>query len=344
MKENITIVDIAKEAGVSISTVSRVITGNAKVSSEKKEKIQEIIRKYDFQPNALARGLINTQTGLLGVLTADIRNPFYSTMFVSCEQAAVEMGYNLLLFNSFSDRIKEFELLDKLYRQRVDGIILIGGAVDDAVSDAEYAERINAINKKIPVVATGHLDGADCRRINIDETRAMEIVMERIARNEALNRISFIGGSSNVRTSLELHECFRRMHDKLGLKYNPSFELAEAGYNDEGGYKAMNSLLGGKYEKEIPNVVIAINDFSAMGIVRSITEHGYKIPEDISVISFDDTYLCQIVEPKLTAVTYNYRSFGQKIVSTLINLIQKKSVPEETIITPALVERGSVSD
>ena len=135
----ITIYDIAKEAGVSPATVSRVLTKNAKVRPENRQKVEALIAKYNFKPNVLAKGLADTRTKTIGVLAADIRNPYYAALFVACEQAAREAGYTVVLYNSLGKTENEVELLGKLQEQKVDAIIQLGGRVDDLASRIEYA-------------------------------------------------------------------------------------------------------------------------------------------------------------------------------------------------------------
>ena len=114
----ITIYDIAKEAGVSPATVSRVLTKNAKVRPEKREKVEALIAKYNFKPNVLAKGLADTRTKTIGVLAADIRNPYYAALFVACEQAAREAGYTVVLYNSLGKTENEVELLGVIITDR----------------------------------------------------------------------------------------------------------------------------------------------------------------------------------------------------------------------------------
>ncbi len=337
MQKNITIVDIAKEAGVSISTVSRVLTGNARVKEEKKQRIQQIINKYDFHPNMLARGLINTKTHVIGILCADIRNPYYAALCVTCEQAANENGYNIMLCNSFGDRLKEFELLDNLARQRVDAIILLGGAADDLVTDHEYAEKVNTISDQIPVVITGRLDGTPCSRINIDATEAMTQVMNYISTIPSFKKIAFAGGRSDVIFTVGLRACFRKMLRQLKLEYIPEFDVTNLHYDETGGLEAMDTILShGK-----PDVVICVNDFTAVGVLKSLSNHHLKVPQDISVISFDDTFISTLTTPHLTSISYNYVEFGNQLIESAINLINGKSAAAETLIHTTLVIRDS---
>ena len=135
--KNVTIYDIAKESGVSPATVSRVLTNNAKVSEEKRERVQQVIDKYNFKPNVLAKELSNARRQVIGMITADIRNPFYSELFVACEEVADQRGYTLLVCDGFSDRSREKRQLTKLANEKVDAVIQIGGAVDDLVTALE---------------------------------------------------------------------------------------------------------------------------------------------------------------------------------------------------------------
>lgn len=337
MAKGITIVDIAREAGVSIATVSRVLTGKARVSEKKKRVIQDLIQKYDFQPNLLARGLITSATHIIGVLAADVRNPYYASLFIACEQIANDLGYNMLLCNSFSDRVKEFELLDSLDRQRVDAIILIGGAVDSLETDREYAEKVRQLSERIPIVITGALEGAGCTQVNIDAAQAMSLVMQHIAKKPTFQKIAFAGGSQDVIFTAMLRSHWKRMLAEQGLCYYPEFDVTSPYYNENGGYAAMTEIM----QHGKPDVVIAINDFTAVGVLKAVREQGLRIPEDIALISFDNTYLATAVQPQLTSVGYNYMQFGNALVSAAVQMINGIACPAETLIEPCLIARGS---
>ena len=175
---SITIYDIAREAGVSPATVSRVLTNNVNVRKEKKERVLSLIEKYNYKPNALARGLADMRRNVIGIIAADIRNPYYARVFVACEQAARERGYTVLLCNSFGELEVEVQQLEKLEEQRVDAIIQIGGRVDDLQSNIEYVEKVNRLTNTIPIIIGGKLDGTDCYQVRIDAMAAMDLLME----------------------------------------------------------------------------------------------------------------------------------------------------------------------
>lgn len=333
----ITIYDIAKEAGVSASTVSRVITNSANVRKEKKEKVQALIDKYNFKPNALAKGLADTKTRTIGVLAADIRNPFYASLFVECENAARAVDYTVVLCNSLGEMAKEVELLGKLQEQKVDAIIQIGGRADDLVSKVEYVELINQIMAKIPVVVTGKLDGTRCHVVRIDAMKAMEILMEHLL-ELGHEKIALIGGRKDVLSTFEKHQRYKQILKEHMIEFDPELVAEDGGYDFETGYRQMNEML----DKEVrPTAVIAINDFSAMGVMRSINEHGLSIPQDISVVSYDNTYMAEMAMPKLTSVDYNYEEYGRKLIDTAIAMIEERKTGQIRMVTPTLVIRGS---
>ena len=331
--KSITIYDIAKEAGVSASTVSRVLTNSANVRSEKKEKVLALIEKYNFKPNVLARGLADTKTRTIGVLAADVRNPYYASLFVACENAARDKDYTVVLCNSLGETEKEVDLLGKLQEQKVDAIIQLGGRGDDLASNIEYVELINQIMAKTPVVVTGKLDGTRCHVVRIDAMKAMEILMEHLL-ELGHKKIALIGGRKDVLSTFEKHQKYKQILKENMIEFDPELIAEDGGYNFETGYEQMNKML----DKGIrPTAVVAINDFSAMGVMRSINEHGLRIPQDISVVSYDNTYMAEMAMPKLTSIDYNYEEYGRKLIDTTTAM----KAGQLRMVTPTLVVRES---
>lgn len=333
----VTIYDIAREAGVSPSTVSRVLTNKVKVNQEKRDIICKIMEKYDFKPNALARSLADTKSNTIGIITADVRNPFYAQIFVACEVAARRAGYIVILCNSLGETEQEEQLLTQMQEQRVDAIIQLGGRGDDLVSNSAYVELANRLIKTTPLIVSGKLDGADVYQVQIDAVKAMESIMEYLIRLKH-TKIAMIGGRMDVLSTYEKRQTYLKVLEKHKIKPVKSFMRDNGEYSYEAGYQSMNELLSGT---EIPTAVIAINDFSATGIIRSIIEHGYRIPQDISVVSYDNTYMASFLIPKLTSVDYNYEAFGEKLVQTAISASKKENIPKLQFIEPTLVIRES---
>jgi len=332
----VTIYDIAKEAGVSTATVSRVLTKRANVNQKKREKIEALIEKYDYRPNALARGLSDTKSKVIGIITADIRNPFYAETFVACELAAKEAGYTVLLCNSFGITEVEENQLDMLQQQQVDVIIQLGGRADDLFSDLRYVEKVNNLTKYIPMVISGKLDGTPCYQVRIDAKKAAELLLEHLI-EMGHEKIVFIGGRKNVISTYEKYQRYQKIFKKYKIDFDED-DFIEGNYDYDTGYISMNSVFERKY---LPTAVIAINDFSAAGVVRSINEHGYSIPDDISVVSYDNAYISNLLMPKLTSIDYNYEVFGKELVETAISAAKGKPKVLVQRIIPTLVIRES---
>jgi LacI family transcriptional regulator len=337
-RERVSIYRIAKEAGVSPATVSRVLTHNANVSDEKRIKVEELIQKYDFSPNAMARGLSSTQSKFIGLLVPDIRNPFYATLAVECERAANEKGYILMLCNSMNNMELEEYHLQKMFEQRVDALILMGGKVDELVSDREHVEKMNQIADSTPVVITGKLDGSYCYQVNIDEAQATDCLMEYLISNGHRN-ICIMGGRKDVNSTHAKRERYASSLKKYGIPFKKDYVIETQGYSLESGFEAMNQLFDSNIE--LPSAVIAINDFTALGIVQSIRQHAYRIPEDISVVSFDNTFIADSCTPRLTSMGYSYDKFGNVLVETAIAACEGKTPLKLQLIPPELVIRES---
>ena len=332
----ITIYDIAKGAGVSASTVSRVLTGNAAVRSDKKERINSIIKKYNFRPNALAKGLSDTSTKTIGIIAADVRNPYYSALFVACEVAAEKAGYNVSLANSLGVKEREQSQLDLLLQQRVDVIIQMGGRVDDLITDDTYAEKIRDVCRTTPVVVTGKLDKTPVHSVIIDDAKGMSLVMEHLI-GLGHRKIALVGGEMRVNSTFLKYQKYREILAKYGIKENGEY-VVNGTYDPESGYEATNKILE---LSDRPTAIIAINDFAASGALRSIREHKLHVPRDISVVSFDNTYITDLVMPKLTSVDYNYDEYGKILVEIATRAAEGNDAEAITMIDPGLVLRDS---
>jgi len=332
----VTIYDIAREAGVSAATVSRVLTNNANVRSEKKKKVLEIMEKHHFKPNALARGLVNTRRKVIGIIAADVRNPFYADLYVACEIAAKKAGYTAFLCNLLPDREEESRLLTMLQEQQVDAVIQFGGRVDDMVSNREYVRQVNRVTETIPMVITGKLDGSSCYMVQIDARRAMELLMRHLT-GLGHDRIAVVGGLRDVLSTNEKIQEYRKLLEEYGIPYREEY-IVEGTYDQKSGYACMERLLA---LQEPPTAVIAINDFSAAGVLRCLQDRNIRIPEDISVVSHDDTYIAEFAIPSLTSICYNYENMGRCVVETAIAAIEQKEVPRLRYLEPTLVVRES---
>jgi LacI family transcriptional regulator len=210
--------------------------------------------------------------------------------------------------------------------------------VDDLVTDPSYAEHVKRVSRTIPFICSGKLDGTDAYSIRIDHAEAMKLVMEHLV-TLGHRDIAFVGGERRVQSTHEKLQQYIYLTGAHGLFFREDY-IQEGDYAESGGYSCMNLLLD---SGNVPSAVIAVNDFSAMGVIRAIFEAGLTIPGDISIVSFDNTFLSEAVQPKLTTVDYNYPEFGKTLVETALNIIDKKAVSNLQFIRPRLIVRASSS-
>lgn len=336
-EKKITIYDIAREAGVSPSTVSRVLTNTPGVRKDKRELVQKIIDKHDFRPNALARGLSETKRQVIGIIMADVRNLYYANLFVACEQAAKKKGYSLLLENSLGLLENEIEQLALMEEQRVDAVILVGGRVDDLYSNEIFVEKVNQVSNFVPVILAGKLEGTSCCRVQINAIQAMDAAMEHLL-SLGHSEIAFLGGYDHVAATFEKRQRYKQLLSKYQIPYHREFCETYGRYDYETGYLRMNELFAAG---TVPTAVIGINDCAAVGAINSILEHGLRVPEDISVVGFDNTDICNMTNPKLTSVDYHYDTFAEKLVTAAINAHANAGLPALQLIESQLAVRDS---
>lgn len=332
----ITVYDIAKEAGVSPATVSRVLTNSARVSEEKKNRVQEIIKKYDFEPNGFARSLSKQESKTIGMIVPDIRNPFYSTLFVNCEMEASRYGYNMILCNTINELSSESGHLRNLLEKRVDAIIQVGGSVDEVEPDPVYIELVNKVAAKIPIVAAGELVGANVYRIIPEQTHGMNDLLSYLI-GLGHKDIALVGGRDTVIPTMKKRVALRNYLKDQGIPIRDEY-IIDSEYSIEGGYEGMQTLfeLG-----NLPTAIIGINESAAMGIVKALREKSIRVPEDISVVGYDDTYFSEIITPQLTCISYNLRLYAEMIMETIINIVNKTEKEELRYVPTNLSERSS---
>lgn len=331
-----TVYDIAKEAGVSPATVSRVLTNNARVSEEKKERILEVIKKYDFEPNGLARSLSKQETKTIGMIVPDIRNPYYSTICVECEVEAAKFGYNVILCNTINELEAESVHLRNLSEKHVDAIIQVGGSADEVIPDPSYVALINKISKKIPIIIGGELEGTNCYQIKAEDTHGMKHLIPYLV-GMGHREMAIIGGFDRVIPTMKKRLALKRILSEMKLPYNEEF-IIDGDYSIEGGYDGMSKL----YKRgKLPSVIIAINEFAAMGIFKFLNEKGIEVPRDVSLVTFDDTYFSEVLTPGLTSINYNLKIYSEKIMETVISILNKNETEKLKCVDTFLTVRNS---
>ncbi len=335
--QRITIYDIADEAGVSITTVSRALSQKNKVKPETYNRIMRIVHKYNFQPNEAAKRLAETKSKIIGVMVSQIDNPFYANMFIWCERIADLYGYSAVLANSMGNLKYEHKLIERLSAQQVAAIIQFGGNVDECVSDKEYTEKVKKIMSDIPFVVSGKLDGLNCCRIQINDITGINLAVKHLV-ELGHRKIAFIGGNMKQIPTFQKQQEFRRLIATYNLINDEDLICTTENTTHEDGYRCMEKLIR---KNKIPSGIIAINDFLAAGVIQCLLNHGLSVPDNVSILSFDDTYISKMLLNGLTTVSYDYELVCTTLISMAIAQIEHRSCQEFRLIEPSLICRSS---
>ena len=341
MGENgkITIYDIARETGVSASTVSRVYNGYENVSAKKREEIEALLKKYNYVPDAVATGLRKTCTKTLGVIASDLRNPFFSHLLIECEKIANLNGYTIFSCDSLEVQEMEIEHFRRLANQKVDAVIQIGGSSDRKQVSEAYFQCIKDVSARIPIISAGYAFCDNCYSVRTDEARAMRTLLEYLI-DLGHREIAFVGGKKEIRSTHEKREQYRETMLKRGLPFREEYVI-EGEYDKESGYYSVKKLLEGK---RIPSAIIMINEMTAVGAMKAVREKGFGIPEDMSMVCFDNTYISETTKPALTTVGCNYAKFAQKLIYTALDAAGERKPEKLSYVESVFVIRDSAID
>ncbi|MCR2804227.1 LacI family DNA-binding transcriptional regulator [Paenibacillus soyae] len=335
--KQVTIYDIAKEANVSVATVSRVLNNTAPVKDSTRSKIMRLIDEYQFQPNALARGLSKKETGTIGVILPDVTNPFFPEVFSGIERMARDMGYTFFLCDTIGDYERESQYLNILREKQVDGIIFLGGRINLSKCKPELVDEVVETANRIPLVlVNGDLPGTSLYRVITNESKGAEIATQYLI-DSGHRDIAFIAGNDNMTTTAQKVRAFKRIMKRNGLHVSGE-RVLYGDFSMASGERLMNRILS---NEDRPTAVFCVNDFTAVGALKAAMKAGIGVPDDISIIGFDDIPLASAIYPELTTVKQQMDILGATAVQVLHKLIMKENVKKLTVIEPELVVRES---
>ncbi len=310
------IYDVAREARVSVFTVSAVVNHKSHVGKKLRDRVEAAIRKLNYRPNLLARGLAKQKTHTIGMIVPDIANPFFPMVVRGAEDAAQKRGYNLLLCNSDDSQAKEESALELLLSKRVDGILLT-----KAICDLSPPLRQLMQEMKVPIVLVMRTFPAISRDAVItDDYRGAYEAVCHLAR-AGRKQIGLIGGPRKVSNGKARWEGFRDALKANGLAYDPALVI-EGDYRVESGYRAGNLLLSHR-----PDGVYVANFLMTVGLLKAAEEMGLRCPEDFGLVSFDDYPWLSIFHPKLTTVELPKYQLGQEAADLLLDRIGGNNGP-----------------
>lgn len=344
MNPNVTIKQIAKESGVSIATVSRVMNGTAPVSQATRDRVNEVIERHRYTRNAFARSLINRQSMTLGIIMPDISNPYFSAMFNEFERAAHEAHYSVLLCNtsfcatqSQEKTIREVDYFQMMLDKNVDGVIVAGGQADLLEVSEAYRSALQHLADSVPVVVLGSpIPGVNCQFIQRERGQGVFSAVNYLA-SLGHRRIAFVGGEKGVGITSARLRAYQDSLDALGLPKEPRL-IQLSDYYTPDGYRATKELLSGGASF---TALLAMNDNVALGAYRALADAGLRVPQDVSVISCDQFYWADYLVPRLTSVDQHNELFGRFIINTLLGAINGVREDVSLNYQPELVLRES---
>lgn len=322
---------IAKDARVSVATVSRVLNGNPTVTEEMRTRVLNSVEKLGYQPNMIARSLRTRKSFVLGLIIPSITNPFFTDIARAVEDVALQAGYVVTILSSDQKVSKEQRYIEVLTNRMVDGILI-------TVCDREKSNLDLLARTQTPVVLVDRLvDNSSFDRVAVDTEmgayRAVEFLLER-----GYRRIGMIAGLHNVSTAEDKVRGYLRALADHNLPQEPDL-LVKGDYTEDSGYKIGKQLLG---LQKPPDAVIVSNNLMTIGFYRVIKEYGLRIPHEIALIGFDDMNWASLVSPPITMIAQPTYEVGKTAIEFLLERISGISCePRTKILRTNMLVRGS---
>ena len=324
----ITIYDVAREANVSMATVSRVVNGNQNVKPATRQKVLAVIERLDYRPNAVARGLASKKTKTVGVIIPDISNVFYAELVRGIEDIATMYRYNIILTNSDQQEEKEVQLLTTLLSKQVDGVVMM--------SDYISEEMLHEMNRSdVPVVLAGTVEHSNSfPSVNIEYREAAIDAVNRLIQN-GHDRIAFISGSisSPINRDFKLAGYEEALED-AGIDVDEDLIVGVDNTYDDGlaAWEQLREL------EDPPTAFFAGSDEIAIGLIHGAQDSGLNVPNDIEIISFENSKLARMVRPQLTSVVLPLYDIGAVSMRLLTKFMNKEKIEEQNVVLPYRIE------
>ncbi|MGM0365902.1 MAG: LacI family DNA-binding transcriptional regulator [Actinomycetota bacterium] len=335
--KNPSIKDIAREAGVAISTVSNVINKKGVVGKETEKKVLKALEKIKYRPNIIARGLRTRSTNTIGIIVQDIANPHTSHVIKGMEEVARNRGYTLLIACTFYDMREEEMQVDVFLDQFIDGFIFLGG-----YDNRQFVREIYEMG--IPLVLVDReISDTDIPSVLIDNKEAMEKAVDYLYSfgHRKIGYVTFKFEEQTTARNRYLGYCSGL--EKNNLEYDPRVVVIDdyMKLNETGG--TFEIIMKFLKEGVPPTAFATISDVNAFGLVKALKSEGIRIPEEVSVIGFDNIFFSNFLEPPLTTIKQPKKLMGQTAMNLLLDLVEKRKVEQRNIkLATILVERDSV--
>lgn len=319
--------EVAKRAGVSPATVSRVINGTARVDEEKRERVEKAIEETGFRPNELARALYRKSSKIIGVIVPDIENPFFSELAKAIEKEAYEQEYRILLCNSDDQKEKELANLQMLAQLQADGVILM-------TNTGEKSQSYEAVSMPIVFVDRRLDEMGQTSVIEADHYAGGKLAAEHLIAC-GCRKITCIRGPQELSSGKKRYEGYREVCRQYSMKER----FVDSTYKYEDGAKAAEEVL-----RRYPDTdgIIACNDMTAVSVYKVLQKRGYRVPDDIQIIGFDGVKFGRFLTPELTTVAQPIKEMGKCAVQMILGTV--KELPRDREMKfPVMLIKGETA-
>jgi DNA-binding LacI/PurR family transcriptional regulator len=330
----ITIKDIARELGVSISTVSRALKNHPDISPQTKKLVNDLVEKRKYKPNAIALSLRNRRTNIISVVIPEIVHHFFSSVISGIDEAAVSAGYNVMFFQSNENYDREVRSIQSILQSRADGVL---------ISVAKGSKKFNHIKQlldnKIPVVLFDRsIEEIDIDKVIVDDFDAAYSAVDYLIKT-GCRRIAHYFGPQHLSISYLRKRGYISALEKNGLRVDDELIVPCDSY--EGALKVTRMMMS---HSKPPDAIFTVNDMTAVGTLNTLKSMGFKVPEDVSIVGFTDGLVSSVTDPLLTTVSQHGFEIGKKAAEILIRRILEQNEnpkPITEIVKTDLVIRNS---
>ena len=327
--------DVAKAAGVSVSTVSRVINKSASVVPVKREAVLAAMKQLDYQPNTLARALVSNRSDCIGLLVGEIESPFFGQLMGAVHRVVMEAGKHVIVAAGYHLEAQERRAIRFLQERRCEGLVIHSKVLPDA-------EIVQLFEQPTPVYLINRLIvGWEDHCIYLDNEYGAYLATRHLL-SKGHRQIAYIGTSIAIADGEDRLHGYRRALAEAGIDFEPR-QVVQAFPDEEGGNAAMSELMS----RELGlSAVFAYNDTMAAGAMTMLQDTGLLVPEDISIVGFDDVILARILKPHLTTIRYPINDMGVLAANRVLSALAQQNSADgsSTRFTPRLVERQSVAN
>jgi LacI family transcriptional regulator len=331
MSPRANISDVARHAGVSISTVSRVLNGTAPVDVETAERVRIAVAALNYTPHSAARTLASRRTNTIGLLLLDIGGEFYTPMLRGIEAISSEAGFDLLIHSTQTSRLSNMSRR-ALGEHNTDGLLVF----TEALNTAELT-RLNQIGFPVVLMHQSPPKSLEIPVVTIENQSGAQQIVEHLIEAHGCKRVVYLQGPVDNQDSKEREKGYRLALKKHGLPFDPALVLA-GGFESNQAYAIVQQLLA---QKVAFDAIFTGDDDNAVGVIQALREGNRRIPEDVAVAGFDDSLFARILTPPLTTVRAPIEQVGREAVRQLIRLIRGEQAEARTVLPIELIIRQS---